>query len=143
MIIDARTELANAQAHTDTALSSIIDLGASPTLKDISNGKPLYVVIEVDTAYTRAAGALTITWTLESDSTENLATSATVHGSTGAIAKASLVAGYKTIIAIPPGRTVERYLGLRATASAAFDAGAFSAFVTSEPQAWTAYPAGN
>lgn len=143
MIVSKRDEFADSQAVTDTALStSYIDLGASPTLQDIGNGKPLFLVIQVDTAFTRAAGDLTITWTLESDSAAALNVSATVHATTAAIAKASLVAGYKTVLALPPGRVYERYLRVRETASAAFDAGAYSAFLTSEPQNWVAYPAG-
>jgi len=143
MILSKRDEFADAQAITDTALStSYMDLGASPTLQDVANGKPLFLVIQVDTAFTRAAGALDMTWTLESDSAAALNVSATVHATSGAIAKASLVAGYKKILALPPGRNYERYLRVRATASAAFDAGAYSAFLTSEPQNWAAYPAG-
>jgi hypothetical protein len=145
MIVNKREEFADSQAVTATAIGStgVIDLGASPTLQDVANGKPLFVVFQVDTAAT-AAGAATVTLSVESDSTANLATSATVHATTEAIGKATLVAGYKRILALPPGRSYERYLGVRFTvATGPLTAGAFSAFLTSEPQNWVAYPAGS
>ncbi|HAT11074.1 MAG TPA: hypothetical protein DCS97_10890 [Planctomycetes bacterium] len=145
MIVNKREEFADSQAVTATAIGStgVIDLGASPTLQDVANGKPLFVVFQVDTAAT-AAGAATVTLSVESDSTANLATSATVHATTEAIGKATLVAGYKRILALPPGRNYERYLGVRFTvATGPLTAGAFSAFLTSEPQNWVAYPAGS
>jgi len=145
MIVNKREEFADSQAVTATAIGStgVIDLGASPTLQDVANGKPLFVVFQVDTAAT-ATGAATVTLSVESDSTANLATSATVHATTEAIGKATLVAGYKRILALPPGRNYERYLGVRFTvATGPLTAGAFSAFLTSEPQNWVAYPAGS
>jgi len=145
MIVNKREEFADSQVVTATAIGSggVIDLGASPTLQDPANGKPLFIVFQVDEAAT-AAGAATVVLSVESDSTANLATSATVHATTEAIGKATLVAGYKRILALPPGRAYERYLGVRFTvATGPLTAGKFSAFLTSEPQNWVAYPAGS
>lgn len=144
MIVNKKEEFADSQAVTATAIGSgqVIDLGASPVLQDIAMGKQLYVVFQVDTAAT-AAGAATVACSIESDSTANLATSPTVHATTEAIGKATLVAGYKRILALPPGRVYERYLGVRFTVGTGpLTAGAFSAFLTADPQSWTAYPAG-
>ena len=143
MILDTQLEFSDAQSITATALSTnVIDLRASPTLKDIANGKQLYAVLQVDTAAT-AAGAATVTFSLESDSTADLATSATVHATTAAIGKATLVAGYQVVIPLPPGVTYERYLGARYTvATGPLTAGAFSFFITDAPQNWNAVPAG-
>lgn len=143
MIIDKKNEFSDSQAVTVTAIGAVVvDLGSSPTLQDIANGKQLFVVIQCDEAAT-AAGAATVTFSVESDSAAALNVSATVHAQSAAIGKATLVAGYKLVLALPIGRTYERYLGVRYTvATGPLTAGKFSAFVTAEPQAWVSYPAG-
>lgn len=143
MIIDDRLELSDSQAVTASAVSTDqIDLGpvTNNTLRDVANGKPLFLVIQVDTSAT-AAGAATVTFSLESDSTNDLATSATVHATSAAIGKATLVAGYQLVIPVPAGqKNFERYLGVRYTvATGPLTAGAFSAFITDEPQAAPTY----
>jgi len=141
MILDERTEFASALAVTATAISDVIDLGATPTLRDIGNGRGAFLVIQCDETAT-ASGSATVTFSLESDSTANLATSATVHLITAAIAKATLVAGYRVLcIALPIGVTYERYLGVRFTvATGPLTAGKFSAFITLDPVGTFAYP---
>lgn len=141
MILDERSEFADAVAVTATAVvGDVIDLGAVPTLRDLGNGQPLYLVLQVDTAAT-ASGDATVTFSLESDSTDNLATSATVHVATTAIPKATLVAGYTKVIPLPIEGTYERYLGVRATvATGPLTAGKFNAFLTLDPTGWRAYP---
>ena len=82
----------------------------------------------------------TLNITVESDSTADLATSATVHYDSGAIALATLVAGYQFIIPLPPG-DYERYLGLRYNVTGTNPAnGAVSAFFTPDPQKNVSYP---
>jgi hypothetical protein len=145
MIVNKREEFADSQAVTVTAIGSggVIDLGASPTLQDANSGKQLFVVFQSDVLPT-AAGAATVTVSVESDSTANLATAPFVLATTEAIGKATLVAGYKRIIALPQGRAYKRYLGVRFTvATGPLTAGNFSAFLTSEPQNWVAYPSGS
>lgn len=118
MILDKRLQLSDSQAVTASAISSVIDLGAGATpantLTDIGNGEPLLVLVTVTEAAT-AWGAATVTFSLESDSTADLATSATVHAATAAIGKATLALGYQFVIAVPPAKTYERYLGVRYT----------------------------
>jgi len=134
------------QAVTATAISTnVLDLGpvTSNTLRNIGAGKPLYLVILTTVAVTRAAGAATVTFSLESDSTADLATSATVHWTSAAIAKATLIAGYRVCaIAIPSEKLYEQYLGLRYTVSATLDTGSFVAFLTPDPQNIDVYAKG-
>lgn len=141
MILDNLTEFADAQTVTATAISDVIDLGAAPTLQDIGNGQPLYLVLTCDESAT-SGGSATVNFSLESDSTANLATSATTHASTGAIGQASLVAGtFKRVIPLPVEARYERYLGVRFTvASGPLTAGKFSAFLTLAPHGWVALP---
>lgn len=144
MILDKQAEFADAAAVTTSAvLTNVMDLGDDVTLRNIGGPGAAYLVILVDTAAT-AAGAATVTFSLESDSTADLATSATVHHSTAAIGKATLVAGYAaTVVQLPFGQ-YERYLGVRATvATGPLTAGAFSAFLTRDPQYWQAMAANN
>ena len=140
MILDERTEFADALAVTASAISDVIDLGAAPTLQDIGNGEQLYLVVGVDTTVT-AAGAATVTFSLESDSTADLATSATVHAATAAVPKATLVAGYVAWVIALPQAAYERYLGVRFTvATGPLTAGKFNAFLTPNPAKWVALP---
>lgn len=140
MIIDKELEFSDAQAVTASAISeNVVDTGALPVTKDIGEGAQLFLVIQVDTAAT-AAGAATVDFSVESDSTADLATSASVHTSTGPIGKAVLVAGYQVIIPLPPG-DYEQYLGVRYTvATGPLTAGNFSAFMTPNPQNNKIYP---
>jgi hypothetical protein len=139
MILDERTEFADALAVTASAISDVIDLGATPTLRNLGGGESLYLVVGVDTSAT-AAGAATVTFSLESDSTADLATSATVHYTSAAIGKATLVAGYTAVVVELPSGQYERYLGVRFTvATGPLTAGKFNAFLTTDPSRWQAY----
>ena len=140
MILDERNEFSDAQAVTASAISDVIDLGAAPTTQDIGNGEPLYLVIQVDEQAT-AAGAATVTFSLESDSTADLATSATVHWTSSAIAKATLAPGYVVATIALPNGSYERYLGVRYTvATGPLTAGKFSAFLAKNVAKWAALP---
>lgn len=143
MILDERLEFCDATSVVinvgNAILGDVIDLGAAPTLQDIGNGEPLYLVVQVDTAIV----GTTSTWQLQlcSDSTANLATSKTVHIDTGAIAEATLVAGYTKVYALPVEATYERYLGLWHTVAVNnLSAGKINAFLTHDVAKWTAVP---
>lgn len=147
MIIDAQNRFSNAQAVTSTAISeNVIDIGSANTLRDIGNGRqPLYLVVQTIAVATDSGSDATLTVTLESDSTANLATSATVHFSTGALAFATFSPANTVlaVVALPMGN-YEQYLGLRYTvASGPLTAGTFTAFLTPDPQQWRAYLAGS
>lgn len=150
MITDLQSKFSDAQAVTATALSNnVIDLrggNTTPTLVDESlqgGNEPLWLVCQVGTAFT-AAGAATMTVTLESDSTADLATSATVHYTSSAIAVATLVAGYRLFaFPLPGGTTYERYLGLRYTiATGPMTAGTITTYLTPSIQQNVIYPVG-
>lgn len=155
MILDLQTMFSGAvsaagvrsgQAVTSTAISTnVLDLrqAATPATADEGiMGPDMFLIVQVETAAT-AAGAATVTISLESDSTADLATSATVHFTTAAIGKATLIAGF-TAVRIPlPLDNYERYLGVRYTvATGPLTAGSFFAFLTNAPQRNVAYPIG-
>lgn len=115
------------QAMTDTAVSTnLIDLSQHTGIGlEIGGGKPLYMVWCVTVAFTRAAGALTVTFNILANDNEDLTTTPTTLASTGAIAKADLTIGTKIALQIPPvlGSLGLRYLGASYTWSAAGDTG--------------------
>jgi hypothetical protein len=143
MILDERLEFGDALSCVanigNAILGDVIDLGATPTLKDIGNGEPMYLVIQVTTAVVGSSS--TVQFQLASDSTANLATSKTVHIDTGAIAEATLVAGYTKIYPLPIEATYERYLGIWETvATGNLSAGNVNIFLTMHPAKYTIYP---
>lgn len=150
MYVDSQTLFSDAQAVTSTAISTnVLDLNAAsnsnvPLLQDIGNGEDIYLVVTTQTTATDSGSDATLTVTLESDSTANLATSATVHISTGALAFAAFATAGTTIFAgrLPNGN-YERYLGVRYTvASGPLTAGAFNAFLTKDVNRNLSYASG-
>lgn len=146
MYIDKQAEFSDAQAVTATAISTnVMDLisnasGKNP-LRDVGTGQDVYLVITTQAAATDDLSDATLTVTLESDSTVNLATSPTTHFSTGALAFAAFspVGSVLAAVKLPAG-SYERYLGVRYTVGAGpLTAGAFDAFLTTDVQAWRAY----
>lgn len=138
MIFDKLAEFADATAlitatPTDDAIvGNVMDLGSAPTLKNLGGGQVMYWVLQVDTAIAGVNG--TTEFKLVSDSTANLATSKTTHITTGAVATATLAAGYTFIAPLPATETYERYLGTWATqATATRTAGAVSSYITATP----------
>jgi hypothetical protein len=133
MILDERTEFCDATVATRTLaqsaiLGDVIDLGATPTTRDLGLSDGPWLVIQVTTAFVGATS--TTEFQLLSDSTANLATSATLHWTSGAIPVATLVEGYEIAVKLPSG-SYERYLGLwEINATAATTAGAVNAFLT-------------
>jgi len=106
------------QAITATAISTnVIDLrqpNGAPALADAgTTGVPVYLVVSVGQVFNNLTS---LAITLESDSTANLATSATVHFSSGAILLAALTANTTLLrVPLPVGANYERYLGVRYT----------------------------
>jgi hypothetical protein len=136
MIRDLQNTFATEQAITVDAISHVIDLGplgAGNTIRDIGAGKTLYLHVLVTTGLDSAGEAATLQVTLESDSTADLATSATVHWDSGTLTEAALATAGTWIakgIAIPAG-AYERYLGLRFNnATEAFTSGKVSAWLS-------------
>lgn len=154
MIMDERTEFCDATsvaAAAGTALvGDVIDLGT--VARDIGNGQPLYLVITTATEIITGGAAGTVKFQLASDSTADLATSATVHIDTGtfvtddsAANSAQLNAGGVIFCGPLPlqGNVYERYLGILCiTATTTTTAGAINAFLTLDPRGWAAYAEG-
>ena len=147
MIMDELLEFADATALSTAgtglaAVGDVIDLGATP--QDLGNGRQMYLVIQVDTAVT-SAGSATVSFQLVSDGAATLAANGTetLHYASAAIPKASLVAGYEIVVAVPLEGSVayERYLGVQQNVgTAALTAGKINAFLTFDPKGWKAYP---
>ena len=116
----------SAQAGSGMSLSTgvistnVIDLQATPVLRDLSI-RPMFVRFIVTAAFTAAADGgsefTSLLVELKTDSTANLATSATVIGSK-TIALASLTLGAEFVIPLGAGQVSERYLGCWYTSTA-------------------------
>ncbi|MEL6280014.1 MAG: Bbp16 family capsid cement protein [Pseudomonadota bacterium] len=141
--VSAQEVLSDGQEVSVTALSTnVIDLFATPAtihnqgaaLRNLILGGTVPLTLAVGTAVT-AAGAATVTVTIESDSVATIDASPTVHWSSGAVGKAALVAGYNfSIDHLPPG-DYERYLAVRYTvATGPLTAGKFFAYLGGLPQ---------
>jgi hypothetical protein len=148
MILDERLEFCDATAlNTGGAASylvgDVIDLGTAS--RDIGNGEPMYLCIQVDTAVDSAADNTVQQFHLCSDAQAAIAVdgTATYHFSTGALAQATLIAGARVAMVALPQGTYERYLGIVQTTSvAAATAGKINAFLTKDPAGWRAYSDG-
>lgn len=149
MYVDKQAEFSDSQAVTATAVSTnVYDLYPrgnavnTNVTRDIGVGEDIYLVVQCDTTAT-AAGAATVTVTLESSSTADLATTPTVHFASAALALANLSGG-TTLLAIKlPAGSYNRYVGVRYTvATGPLTAGAFSAFLAKDIQAFRAYVKG-
>lgn len=139
MIIDKSLEMASAVAlNTGAAgtylVGSQIDTGA--IVRDLGNGKLLYLVLQITTAVT-SAGAATVQFILASDAQAAITTDTTEtrHWTSMAFPKASLVAGFQIAIPLPmENPAYERFVGiLQVTGVAALTAGAINAFLTFDP----------
>jgi len=124
-------------------VGDVIDLQA---LRDIGQSADLDLMVQIATTVA-SAGAATVQFSLVSDSTPTIATdgTATVHVASGAIGKATLVAGYAAMTLDLPleDPAYERYLGImQTTGTAALTAGAVNAFLVDEPAKWKAYADG-
>ncbi|MBW8846759.1 MAG: hypothetical protein JF607_17470 [Burkholderiales bacterium] len=130
-----------AQAVTATALSTnIVDtrIAALPALQDAGiGGSMLYLVVCVKDAFNTLTS---LTITLETDSTSNLATSPTTH-LTFSVLLAALTAGAVVACAPLPSGQFERYMAVRFTVVGSNPTlGSVIAYLTDTPPAWQAYP---
>lgn len=141
-IIDYNLQMCSATSivvNTGTNLvGSQIDL--STVSRDIGLGRPLFVVVNVDTSVAASGGAAEVQFVVASDDTASVATdgSATVLGQTAAIAKANLAAGTTLVIPIAPTPS-ERYIGLLAVVTTNnITTGKVNAWLTDDIQKYTA-----
>jgi hypothetical protein len=144
MILDAqaRFEWQNAIANTRVSTNTY-DLGVANC--DIGRivGDNLWLVGIVTTAFTRAAGAFTLTADFVDDDNAALSSPATLFNLCTAVPKATLLAGYRLFeVKMPINKITQRYVGINWTCSAAPDAGAVSAFWTPNIDGQFAFPRG-
>ena len=142
-ILDERNEFADATAlNTGAAgtylVGDVIDLSV---VRNVANGRQVYLEITIDTAVT-SAGAATVQFKLASDAQAAIAVDGTQteHYASAVIGKATLVAGYKLLIPLPlENPAYERYLGiLQVTGTAALTAGKFNAALVFGSKTWKA-----
>ena len=145
MWVDDKLEFADATS-VGTPNNSTANLGDYMRLsdvRDIGNGEPVYLVVQVTAAIT-SGGSAKVAFMLVSDATSSIATdgTATKHVESDDIAVASLVAGYQFVMPLPPRQPDwEEYVGLqiKETASQALTAGNVNAFLTTQPAVYKAY----
>lgn len=108
MILDAQTLFSDAQAITAAAASTnYIDLGVA---RDIGVGEDIYVVIQVDVAFTDGSSDSTLAVTIESDDNTSFSSATTVQ-TVGTFAALSAI-GSKLVAKVQSFTTPERYLRL-------------------------------
>lgn len=144
MILDERTEFADAVALNTGAPGTfnVGDLIDSSVARDLGQ-QQVFLVIQITTAVT-SAGAATVQFQIASDATSTVDTAGTqtIHYTSAAIPKATLVAGYQLVIPLPAENPAyERYLAVQqVTGVAALTAGAINAFLTLDPNGNKSYP---
>ena len=146
MIFDKTQEFAD-DTSVGTPNNSTVNVGnifSIGNLRDIGRGTPVYLVVQVTTAFT-SGGAAKAAFLLVSDSTTTIAVdgTATKHIETAAIAVASLVAGYQVVVPLPwEEPDYEKFVAfqVKETAGQALTAGKVNAFLTLDPAAYKAYP---
>ncbi len=151
MWIDERAEFCDAAstsgASGSTALvGDVMDLTSN---RDIGQGHPLYLVIQVPTA---ASGGTSLQFVLASDGVEAIAIdgNSTKHFLSDVFTTAELVAGFALVVPLPMGNAggvavtsgYERYLGILVTDVATVTA-SINAFLTPDPHGWQSSPDGN
>lgn len=109
MYIDSQLLFSDAQAVTaDAASTNLVDLGVARNLFD---GEPLAVVVQVDVAADVANADETYEFEIQTD--DNASFSSATDLLAHVIAGASLTAGSVHVLPVPVGASVERYLRLR------------------------------
>lgn len=115
MILDSQTEFSNGQAITGTANSTnVIDTQpiATPNAKQgLGDGEDLSLYVAVGNTF-GAAGAGTLTVSLVSADSADLATNPITHFATGVLALTALTAKARLVGVVLPSGKYRRYVGL-------------------------------
>lgn len=153
MILDNDLEFADAldiAAVAGTANAG--DVVDAQVVRDLGNGQPVYLVVNVDTEIITGGTAGTIQFQLVSDSTAVPSTdgSQTIHAISEEFVTDDAAAndselnagGYPFVIALPlEGPEYERFLGLQVViGTTTVTVGAINAFLTLDPIGWKSYP---
>jgi hypothetical protein len=140
MYVDSQLEFSDAQAITASAASdNLVDLGA--TQVDLGVGEPLYLVVNVTTAFTDAGSDSTVLVEIEQDTTAAFS-SATAVQTVGTFAALSAV-GDKKIARLAPLAITEQFIRLQYTvANGNLTTGALDAQIVTQAQLDDVYPSG-
>lgn len=147
MFIDKELQFADGTwaptATGDNISTNVLDtspLGGTPTAnggRDLGQGDDLYLVVTVKTAVT-SGGSATVDFRLVTDSVAAISSPVTLV-STGALAKATLVAGYQAFLKLPSA-TYKKFIGVNANiGTAVLTAGAFECEIVKDPARNTKY----
>lgn len=147
MILDRNLEFADAVQVTLAAGTNLIgDVVDLEVVRDIGFGRPLYLVVQVDTAF---AGGTSFQFVLASDAQAAITTDGTEtrHYLSDVFAVADLIQGFQLAIALPMGDVAasvnpyERYLGVLGVGVGTQTAGSVNLFLTLDPPTTTrTYP---
>ena len=112
MRLDKLSELDSAHALTATAYSTnTIDLGNVSPKRDLGTGERLALLITVDVAADATDGDETYVFDFIQSANANLSSEDILVSMQ--VARATLVAGYKINVPIPPGVITKRYIGAK------------------------------
>lgn len=113
MFLDSQLLLSDAQALTATAVSTnTIDTALATN--EIGAGEPMAMVFTVDVAADATTGDETYQFQVIQSANANLSSQdVLVQSDTSFVTRATLVAGYKLVLPLPPGLKSKRYLGAR------------------------------
>lgn len=146
MFYDAFSDFGTIAVDSDTleAIGSVIDLGATPSLRSLSfEGMHVKIVVMANTS--DAAQDITLTVALESSAAAGM-TSPTTHWTTPAASVDSMAAGdVLAVFPLPVKANYLRYLGVRLTAVNPNAAGvgvSARAMLVAAPDIGTIYPDG-
>ncbi len=152
MVLDKLLEFSDSQgAIAATAISTnVVDLGATPTLRDLGVGEQVWFVVQVDVTGT---GAGTLQISLVSGGDVALQTTPVTHYASPLFVGTDMVAG-KDLVAIklPSSGSLgatyiaspnyKRYLGVQYTIASTVGAVKLSAFLVKDYQKNVSYPSG-
>jgi len=131
----------SSNVHDTAPLGTPSGVPTANTGRDFGQGEALWLVVTVKTTVT-SGGAATVDFRLRTDSNANLTTSPVDLVGSGAIGKATLVAGYQIKLRVPSA-AYKRYIGVNANiGTAALTAGAFHAAIVKEIAGNTKYTIG-
>jgi len=141
MPIDQQDVFSTAQAITANAISdNVIDLASAYT-RHGTGPRPLYIVVQTTTQFADTGNNSTGTVIFQTDTAANMSVSNT-NTTLGTIATNSAV-GDRIVALLPPIPGDKRYMGLYYQMSGGdFSAGAVTAWITPDPDLWSAKPAG-
>ncbi len=117
MEFSAEQRVCNAGAAEES--TNVYDFGvASP---NVAKGEPIDLLFTVDEVFAGAATTLIVTVQSSSDNGVGDPFADITGITTGAIAKATLVAGYNFVLTLPPFATYERYIRIMYTGDNTFE----------------------